>query len=113
MPAATCSVDITPFGVVVDNLYRQITLLATTEAGNATTAISGAIIGYRLQVSPAPGVATFPDVQTSDFAFQYVEALVKSGITGGCGGGLYCPDAFVTRRQMAIFIAKALGLQWP
>ena len=25
---------------------------------------------------------------------------------------VYCPDSFVTRRQMAIFIAKALGLQW-
>jgi hypothetical protein len=36
---------------------------------------------------------------------------VASGITAGCGGGNYCPDA-PTRRQMAIFLAKALGLHW-
>lgn len=45
--------------------------------------------------------------------FQYIEALVSSGITGGCGGGNFCPDAAVTRRQMAIFLAKELGLHWP
>lgn len=75
--------------------------------------VVGAVIGYKLQVSPAPATATFPDVPTGDFGFQYVEALVASGITGGCGGGNYCPDGPVTRRQMAIFISKALGLQWP
>jgi hypothetical protein len=68
---------------------------------------------YTRQVSPAPAQATFGDVPSSDFGFQYVEALAASGITGGCGGGDYCPDDPVTRRQMAIFLAKALGLHWP
>ncbi len=68
---------------------------------------------WRRQVSPAPATSTFNDVPASDFGFQYVEALVASGITGGCGGGNYCPDNPVTRRQMAIFIAKALGLHRP
>jgi hypothetical protein len=67
---------------------------------------------YR-DVSPAPATATFPDVPTTDLGFQYIEALVASGITGGCGGGNYCPDNNVTRRQMGIFISKALGLYWP
>jgi hypothetical protein len=52
-------------------------------------------------------------VPTSDGAFQYVEALAASGITSGCGNGNYCPDAPLTRRQMAVFLAKALGLHWP
>ncbi len=73
----------------------------------------GVDIWWRRDVSPAPGTATFPDVPTSDFGFQFVEALAASSITGGCGGGNYCPDDPVTRRQMAIFIAKALGLHWP
>ena len=67
---------------------------------------------YKLQVSPAPFVATFNDVPTSDPAFQFIEALVASGVTAGCGGGNYCPDAPLTRRQMAVFLAKLLGLQW-
>jgi hypothetical protein len=52
-------------------------------------------------------------VPTNDSAFQFVEALVASGITVGCGGGNYCPDAPLTRRQMAVFLSKALGLHWP
>ena len=65
------------------------------------------------QVSPAPATATFGDVPTDHRFFQFVEALVKSGITAGCGGDNYCPDAPITRGQMAVFLAKALGLQWP
>ncbi len=70
-------------------------------------------IRYRLDVSPAPAQATFADVPTADFGFQYIEALAASGITGGCGGSNFCPDLPVNRRQMAIFLAKALGLNWP
>jgi hypothetical protein len=69
---------------------------------------------YRLQVSPAPAVATFPnDVPTSHPYFRFVEALARSGITAGCGGNSYCPDAPITRGQMAVFLAVALGLHFP
>jgi hypothetical protein len=63
-------------------------------------------------VSPAPGVATFNDVPTNHPFFQFIEALSASGITGGCQGNppLYCPDNPVTRGQVAVFLAKALGL---
>ena len=80
-------------------------------SGNVT--IGAVRIRYRLQVSPPPADATFGDVPVSDPAFQFVEALVASGITAGCGSGNYCPDAPLTRRQMAVFLAKALGLHWP
>jgi hypothetical protein len=85
-------------------------------AGNAfdgTTKFNNVAIGFRRTVSEAPATATFNDVPTSDPAFQYIEALVASGITAGCAGGNYCPDNFVTRRQMAVFLSKALGLHWP
>lgn len=68
---------------------------------------------WRRQISPAPASATFNDVPTSHLFFQHIEALVDSGITTGCGSGKYCPDAPVTRGQMAAFFAKALGLHWP
>ena len=70
-------------------------------------------VSYRLQVSPAPGTATFVDVPLGDPLHRFVEALVAAGITGGCGGGNYCPNAPVTRGQMAVFLAAALGLHWP
>jgi hypothetical protein len=68
---------------------------------------------WRRQVSSAPGAPTFNDVPASDGAFQFIEALVASGVTAGCGGGNYCPDAPLTRRQMAVFLSKGLGLHWP
>ena len=67
---------------------------------------------YKLSVSPAPATATFGDVPTSHPFFQFIEALVKSGITAGCGGGNYCPDAALTRGQMAVFLSKGLGLHF-
>lgn len=68
---------------------------------------------FRRRVSPAPATATFLDVPTGHPFFQFVEALVDPGITAGCGAGNYCPDAALTRGQMAVFLAKALGLHWP
>ena len=56
---------------------------------------------------------TFGDVPASHPFYQFIEALAASGITGGCGPGVYCPDAPLTRGQMAAFLSKALGLHWP
>ena len=53
-------------------------------------------------------LATFTDVPTDYWAWQYIEALVSSGLTGGCGGTSYCPDAGVTRAQVAIFLERAV-----
>jgi hypothetical protein len=75
--------------------------------------LSGAVVKWSRSVSPAPVVATFGDVPTSHPFFQFIEALSESGITAGCGGGNYCPDNPLTRGQMAVFLAKALGLHWP
>ena len=66
-----------------------------------------------MQVSAAARFPTFNDVPTNHPFFRYIEALSKSGITGGCGSGNYCPDDPVTRGQMAVSLAKALGLAFP
>jgi hypothetical protein len=31
------------------------------------------------------------------------------GITAGCGGGKYCPERAVTRKQMAVFIVATFN----
>lgn len=41
------------------------------------------------------------------FAVDWIEDLSNRGITAGCGGGNYCPDATTTRSQMAVFLLKA------
>jgi hypothetical protein len=75
--------------------------------------IEGAKVWWHRTVSPAPANSDFLDVPTSDPRFQFIEAIYNAGVTAGCGGGNYCPDAPLTRGQMAVFIAKALGLYWP
>ena len=100
-------------GFTVDNKSGEYLVDVTFGVFDGNQTFGGTGFGYHLQVSPAPGAATFNDVPLSDTAFQYIEALAASGITAGCGGGNYCPDNPLTRRQMAVFLAKALGLNWP
>ncbi len=57
--------------------------------------------------APPPATGTvFTDVPQGSFAADRNEELFSLGVTGGCGGGNYCPDATVTRAQMAVFLLK-------
>jgi S-layer homology domain len=56
---------------------------------------------------PPPATGTlFPDVPASNPFARWIEELSREQVTGGCGGGLYCPDNPVTRQQMAVFLIK-------
>jgi len=58
---------------------------------------------------PPPATGTvFADVAAIDFAAAFIEQLFADGITGGCGGGNYCPADEITRAQMAVFLLRAL-----
>jgi hypothetical protein len=105
--------DVSAAGFVVDNNTNQIVLQVLIGPTDGSIAVSGAIVRYHLQVSPDPPGATFADVPAGHPQHQFIEALVGAGVTAGCGGGNYCPDAPLTRGQMAVFLSKALGLQWP
>ena len=96
----------------VDNNGFTYMLDVSMQSGN-TLAFRSVKVAYRRQVSPAPALPTFGDVPVNDFGFQFIEALAATGITGGCGGGNYCPDSPLTRRQAAILLARALGLNFP
>ncbi len=50
----------------------------------------------------------FADAAPGHWAFSFIEALARAGITGGCGGDSYCPDARVTRAQMAVFLLRGM-----
>jgi len=74
--------------------------------------LGGVQITWRRQVSEAPATPSFADVPESHAFYPFIEALAAAGITGGCGGGNFCPDAPLKRGQMAAFLARALGLHW-
>ena len=55
----------------------------------------------------------FDDVPNGSFACFWINQLWANSITSGCGNNDYCPDASVTRAQMAIFIERMLGTFFP
>ncbi len=55
---------------------------------------------------PPPCASAFPDVPCPSTFADWIEALAAQGITTGCGGGNFCPNNLVTRRQMAVFLLK-------
>jgi hypothetical protein len=64
---------------------------------------------------PLTGTGTdlpvFNDVPAGSFAEDFINTVYYNSITAGCGDGNYCPDAEVSRMQMAVFLLKALGEQ--
>ena len=52
----------------------------------------------------------FADVSCGSAFDPWIEDLAGRGITGGCGGGNYCPGNANTRGQMAVFLVKTFGL---
>ncbi|HNB36866.1 MAG TPA: S-layer homology domain-containing protein, partial [Anaerolineales bacterium] len=60
---------------------------------------------------PAVGASTgFTDVPSDHWAAAWIKQLAAEAITGGCGGGLYCPSNAVTRDQMAVFLVRTFNL---
>jgi serine protease AprX len=60
---------------------------------------------------PPAATGIFADVPPGSFAADWIEDLASRSITGGCGGGNYCPGAPNTRGQMAVFLVKTFGLE--
>ena len=60
---------------------------------------------------PPPCAGAFADVACPSLFADWIEQLAAEGVTGGCGGGNYCPSAPNTRGQMAVFLTKTFGLQ--
>lgn len=74
------------------------------------------VIYFERQIRPRSTLIfppTFDDVPEDSPIFDEVEALYAAGISAGCDPNNYCPDAPVTRGQLALLMARALGLNWP
>jgi hypothetical protein len=84
----------------------------TVAANNANTPRTGNIT-IANQTFPVLQGATFLDVPLDYPFYTEIGKLSARGVTLGCGGGNYCPEASVTREQMAAFIIRALGMPNP
>jgi hypothetical protein len=68
------------------------------------------IIRARYETTPYtyPATPYFTDVPASYPFFPFIQKMAQTGITAGCAPNLYCPDATLTRGQMAVFIVTGL-----
>jgi len=60
--------------------------------------------------TPPGCTGVFNDVPCPSQFADWIEQLADEGITGGCGGGNYCPNDPITRGQMAVFLVKTFKL---
>ncbi len=60
---------------------------------------------------PPACAGAFTDVACPSLFADWIEQLNAEQITGGCGGGNYCPLNNATRGQMAVFVVKTFNLQ--
>ena len=65
---------------------------------------------YGAGYMPPPCTGVFSDVPCPSLFADWIEELAAEGITGGCGGGNYCPQNAATRGQMAAFLSIAFSL---
>jgi ELWxxDGT repeat protein len=81
-----------------------------TPAGpNLYFVASDNVTGFELWALPRTALlATFADVPADHWAWRFVEALVDSGLTTGCGEDGYCPAGLVSRAQAAVFLLRGL-----
>jgi hypothetical protein len=61
--------------------------------------------------APPSCTGIFADVLCPSLFADWIEQLAAEEITGGCGGGNYCPNNPNTRGQMAVFLVKTFGLE--
>jgi S-layer homology domain len=97
-------------GTRVPNGGYYVTLVgkigAATHA-NPTVGFGGSVLLGRYGVRVATRLIPFTDV---DGFVAAIEWLYMEDITAGCSATRFCPDARVTRVQMAQFLARALRL---
>jgi subtilisin-like proprotein convertase family protein len=80
----------------------------TVDANAGSTIRSSTISAGFLSFTVYQGI-NFLDVPSSDPFYDDIGKLSARGITLGCGSGNYCPNAPVTREQMAAFIIRSKG----
>ncbi|HTR04468.1 MAG TPA: S-layer homology domain-containing protein [Thermoanaerobaculia bacterium] len=108
----------------VPNGQQFYTFVTTLVSNGITAGVGGGLYGvnddtlrqqmavfilkgkHGLCFTPAPCHGAFADVPCPSTFADWIEAMAAEGITGGCGGGNFCPQTPVRRDQMAVFLLK-------
>ena len=109
--------------VDVDGTVEEASVAALWEAGitsgcgpwtfcpgeSVSRGEAAAFLVRALGLAPQAAPADYADVAVSPFAGE-IGALVAAGISDGCTAGAFCPEANVTRGQVATMLSRSLDL---
>ncbi|HBB03093.1 MAG: hypothetical protein US89_C0001G0058 [Candidatus Peregrinibacteria bacterium GW2011_GWF2_38_29] len=93
---------------------KKILILATISVllftGISVGYASSPVSSTALVQLPAPLVAPFKDVKTTDFFAPYVDALKAEGILGGYANGTFKPGSPLNRAEFATALGRSNAL---
>jgi hypothetical protein len=78
-----------------------------------TRAEFASMLAKALVLNTGGTTGTFTDVTAGDWYYGSVNAAASAGLVSGMGDNLFAPNALITREQMAVMVAKALGTKAP
>lgn len=94
-------------GSTVDRWQMAVFLAAALSGGSVPA--TGWVPGMGSYNCTSGGASVFSDVTPTDAGCPFIHYIASKGITGGCGGGKYCPGDAVDRWQMAVLIAGSMA----
>ncbi len=74
-------------------------------------ALLAVVLVKALNLPTAPARGEFADLPATHWGASAAEALYDQGIAGGCDEGRFCPERSVSRAELAVLVARALGLE--
>jgi hypothetical protein len=80
---------------------------------NITRAEFASMLAIVLDLNTSGTTGTFTDVTIGDWFYGSVNAAATAGLVSGTGNDLFAPNALITREEMAVMVAKALGTKAP
>lgn len=60
-----------------------------------------------------PGTEGYTDIPVDNIYRKFIANIKRRGIPDGCGGTNYCPGSDMTRKDMVVWIMRALGINNP
>jgi hypothetical protein len=118
VPISVDFLDVPPANIFHDDVNRVARAGITAGCGSGDYCPSDSVTRAQMAVFllkgehgavyvPPACAGVFADVACPGPFTDWIEQLAAEGVTAGCGGGNYCPDAAVTRAQMAVFLLKS------
>lgn len=105
----------------VGSLDVEVTATTSTNIGAILPALPPGSLYDVVVTNPDATTASLPralfvhflDVAPPNPFLPFIETMVRNALSAGCGGGNYCPDAPLTRAQLAVFLLGAkYGSAW-